>query len=236
MLAHNGEINTLRGNINWMHARENQFTSKLFGRDIKKVLPITTPGGSDSAVFDNAFELLVLGGRTLPHAAMMMIPEAWAGHESMDGDKKAFYEYHSSFMEPWDGPASIAFTDGRFIGAVLDRNGLRPSRWLVTKDDLVVMGSEAGVLDIDQSRVLIKGRLQPGKMFLVDMNEGRIIDDAELKKQFSIRKPYKEWVKKQIVDINDLPKPKKVSGLDKSTVLERQLAFGYSFEDIKLLI
>src|SRR5215831_12626246 len=167
-MAHNGEINTLRGNINWMHARQALFESDLFGDDIKKILPIVNTDGSDSAMFDNCLELLVLAGRSLPHAIMMMIPEPWTKHESMSAEKKAFYEYHSCLMEPWDGPASIAFTDGKKIGAVLDRNGLRPSRYYVTKDDLVIMASEVGVLDIPPERVLQKGRLQPGRMFLVD--------------------------------------------------------------------
>src|SRR5688572_11840510 len=172
-LSHNGEINTLRGNINWMHARETLFASPLFGADMKKLLPVIDEDGSDSAMFDNALELLVLAGRSLPHAMMMMIPEPWSGHESMSPEKKAFYEYHACLMEPWDGPASIAFTDGLRIGAVLDRNGLRPSRYYVTKDDLVVMASEVGVLDIPPDRILLKGRLQPGRMFLIDTEEGR---------------------------------------------------------------
>ena len=171
-MAHNGEINTLRGNINWMHARQAMFESDLFGDDLKKVLPVICTDGSDSAMFDNCLELLVLAGRSLPHAMMMMIPEPWTKHESMSAEKKAFYEYHSCLMEPWDGPASIAFTDGRQIGAVLDRNGLRPSRYYVTKDDLVIMASEVGVLDVPADRVLQKGRLQPGRMFLVDTEEG----------------------------------------------------------------
>ena len=182
-LAHNGEINTLRGNINWMHARESLFASELFGDDIKKLLPIIDQTGSDSAMFDNALELLVLAGRSLPHAVMMMIPEPWSGDPTMSPEKKAFYEYHSCLMEPWDGPASIAFTDGIRIGAVLDRNGLRPSRYYVTKDDLVIMASEVGVLDIPPERVLHKGRLQPGRMFLVDLEQGRIIADEELKQR-----------------------------------------------------
>jgi len=236
MLAHNGEINTLRGNINWMHAREMQFVSGLFGPDIKKILPVIQPQGSDSAGLDNALEMLVACGRELPHAVMMLIPEAWSGHESMDEDKKGFYEYHSCMMEPWDGPASIAFTDGRYIGAVLDRNGLRPSRFLVTKDDLVVMASETGVLSIPPENVLLKGRLQPGKMFLVDTKEGRIVDDAELKRRYSTQKPYKQWVKENVVALDALPEPKKVHGIDPNTLLARQVAFGYTLEDIKLLL
>jgi glutamate synthase domain-containing protein 2/glutamate synthase domain-containing protein 1/glutamate synthase domain-containing protein 3 len=236
VIAHNGEINTLRGNINWMHAREKQFISEAFGDDIKKVLPIVVPHGSDTATFDNVLEMLVLSGRSLPHAVMMMIPEAWSGHESMPEEKKAFYEYHSCLMEPWDGPASIAFTDGRYIGAVLDRNGLRPSRFLVTKDDMVVMASEAGVLEIAPENVVMKGRLQPGKMFLIDTQEGRIIDDAELKHHYAGRKPYGKWLKDNMVGLESLSQPKKVRGLEEKTLLERQRAFGYTIEDIRILL
>lgn len=236
MIAHNGEINTLRGNINWMHAREMQFISQAFGEDIKKILPIVVPHGSDSATFDNVFEMLVMAGRTLPHAIMMMIPEAWNGDENMSAEKKSFYEYHSCLMEPWDGPASMTFTDGRCIGAILDRNGLRPSRYWVTKDDLVVMASESGVLDIPAENVIHKGRLQPGKIFLIDTTEGRIIDDEELKKKYATRQPYQEWIKKYTVDLNNLPEPKKVQGLNDKTLLERQRAFGYTLEDIKIVL
>ena len=196
-LAHNGEINTLRGNINWMHARQAMFESDLFGDDLKKVLPVICTDGSDSAMFDNCLELLVLAGRSLPHAMMMMIPEPWTRHESMSAEKKAFYEYHSCLMEPWDGPASIAFTDGRQIGAVLDRNGLRPSRYYVTKDDLVIMASEVGVLDVPADRVLQKGRLQPGRMFLVDTEQGRIVADEEIKHKIATAQPYREWLDQQ---------------------------------------
>ncbi len=180
-IAHNGEINTLRGNINWMHARETLLSSPIFGDDIKKLMPVINPDGSDSAMFDNVVEMLVAAGRSLPHAMLMMVPEAWSGNELMDTEKKAFYEYHSTLMEPWDGPASMGFTDGRVIGALLDRNGLRPSRFVVTKDDRVIMASEVGVLPVDPANVLSKGRLQPGKMLLVDMNQGRIIADEEIK-------------------------------------------------------
>src|SRR5207244_2304130 len=189
-LCHNGEINTLRGNINWMHARQSMFQSKLFGPDIKKLMPIIDADGSDSAMFDNALEMLVLSGRSLPHAVMMMIPEPWSGDPLMSPEKRAFYEYHSCLMEPWDGPASIAFTDGNQIGAVLDRNGLRPSRYYVTTDDLVIMASEVGVLDVPPEKVLHKGRLQPGRMFLVDIEQGRIISDDELKHEIATEKPY----------------------------------------------
>ena len=182
-IAHNGEINTLRGNINWMRAREGLLTSPLLGDDLEKILPIIREGGSDTATFDNVLEFLVMTGRSLPHAILMMIPEPWAGHESMSAELKAFYEYHSSLMEPWDGPASIAFTDGSVIGAVLDRNGLRPSRYYVTKDDLVIMASEVGVLDIPPENILIKERLHPGRIFLIDTVQGRIVSDDEIKKR-----------------------------------------------------
>lgn len=236
MIAHNGEINTLRGNSNWMAAREKQFASELFGEDTPKILPIVTPEASDSATFDNVLEMLVMCGRDLPHAVMMMIPEAWSGHESMDAQKKAFYEYHSCLMEPWDGPASIAFTDGRYMGAVLDRNGLRPSRYYVTKDDLVIMASEAGVLPIDPAMVEFKGRLQPGKMFLVDTKEGRIIDDKELKQLYATQHPYQKWLADHVVDCDALPAPKKVKGYDEKTIVTRQKAFGYTLEDLKLVL
>ncbi|MCR4337039.1 MAG: glutamate synthase-related protein, partial [Candidatus Omnitrophica bacterium] len=236
MIAHNGEINTLRGNINWMRARELQFASEVFGEDLQKTFPVVVPHGSDSAVFDNVLELLVLSGRSLPHAIMMMIPEAWTGHESMPQEKKDFYEYHSCLMEPWDGPASITFTDGRYVGAILDRNGLRPSRLWVTKDDHVIMASETGVLNIPVENVLIKGRLQPGKMFLVDTVEGRIIDDQELKSFYARRQPYGKWLKEQLIDVKDLPPPSRVHSLDQKTLLERQRAFGYTLEDLKIVL
>ncbi|HTV75559.1 MAG TPA: hypothetical protein VMD57_01070, partial [Candidatus Baltobacteraceae bacterium] len=184
-IAHNGEINTLRGNVNWMHAAQANFKSPLFGDDIKKIIPVINTDGSDSAQFDNCVELLVMAGRELPHAMMMMIPEPWENHESMDAERRAFYEFHSCLMEPWDGPASMAFTDGKIIGACLDRNGLRPSRYYVTKDDMVIMASEAGVLPVAPERVLQKGRLQPGRMFLVDIGQGRIVADEELKKKYA---------------------------------------------------
>ena len=236
MLAHNGEINTLRGNLNWMRAREQKMHNDLFGHDVKKIAPIVGPYGSDSASFDNALELLVMAGRSLPHAIMMMIPEAWVGEEDMDPEKRAFYEYHACLMEPWDGPASIAFTDGRYIGAVLDRNGLRPSRYLLTKDGLVVMASETGVLDIAPERILTKGRLQPGKMFLIDTAAGRIIDDKELKGEYARRKPYGKWLKENLVDLKDLPLSKKGKSLNEKTILERQRAFGFTQEDLKIVL
>jgi glutamate synthase domain-containing protein 2/glutamate synthase domain-containing protein 1/glutamate synthase domain-containing protein 3 len=235
-MAHNGEINTLRGNINWMHARQAMFESELFGDDIKKVLPIVRTDGSDSAMFDNSLELLVLAGRSLPHAVMMMIPEPWTKHESMSPEKKAFYEYHSCLMEPWDGPASIAFTDGKRIGAVLDRNGLRPSRYYVTKDDLVIMASEVGVLDIPAERILQKGRLQPGRMFLIDTEQGRIVSDEELKQQIATERPYRQWLDQNLIKLADVPTPGILPEPSHETVIQRQLAFGYSFEDLRILM
>jgi glutamate synthase (ferredoxin) len=235
-ISHNGEINTLRGNINWMKAREHRFESELYGEHIKDLLPVIQEGGSDSAMLDNALEMLVMSGRSLPHAMMMLIPEAWDGHETMDDDKKAFYEYHSCLMEPWDGPASIVFTDGSVIGAVLDRNGLRPSRYYVMKDGLVVMASEVGVLDIPEETILLKGRLQPGKMFLIDTKQGRIIDDTELKRSISAEKPYRKWLNENVVRIADVPMTHPASEPDHATVLLRQQAFGYTHEDLRLLM
>lgn len=235
-IAHNGEINTLRGNINWMFAREPMLDNELFGDDIKKVLPIVNTNGSDSAMFDNVFELLVMGGRSLPHAMMMMIPEPWSGHESMSDEKKAFYEYHSCLMEPWDGPASVAFTDGTMIGATLDRNGLRPSRYYVTKDDLVIMASEAGVLPIPPERIASKGRLQPGRMFIVDMQEGRIVPDEEIKAKIAGERPYRKWLDENLIKLADIADAPDVPGPDHQTVVQRQQAFGYTFEDQRMLM
>jgi len=235
MIAHNGEINTLRGNINWMRAREGLLQSDLLGDDLKKLLPVIREGGSDTATFDNVLELLVMAGRSLPHAILMMIPEPWGGNEEMAADRKAFYEYHSSLMEPWDGPASIAFTDGTVIGAVLDRNGLRPSRYYVTKDDLVIMASEVGVLDIPPADVLVKERLHPGKIFLVDTAKGRIVDDEEIKSQLAAEHPYREWIDSQLYDINELPAAR-AEAPEHETVFDRQQTFGYTQEDLRLLI
>src|SRR5881296_3912902 len=236
-IAHNGEINTLRGNINWMRAREALCRSDLLAADLKKVLPVTREGLSDSATFDNVLELLVMNGRSLPHAILMMIPEPWASHETMTPEVKAFYEFHSSLMEPWDGPASIAFTDGRVIGAVLDRNGLRPSRYVVTKDGFVVMASEVGVLDIPPENVLHKDRLQPGRMFLVDTEQGRIVGDEELKESMAARKPYRAWLEQNLKRLADLPAPRTVPPAhDPATILTRQQAFGYTVEDLRLLM
>ena len=235
-IAHNGEINTLRGNTNWMVARQSMFESALFGEDMAKVKPVINVDGSDSTIFDNALELLVLAGRSLPHAVMMMIPEPWTGHESMDEATKAFYEYHACLMEPWDGPASVAFTDGTMIGAVLDRNGLRPSRYYVTKDDRVIMASEAGVLPVAPEQVLAKGRLQPGKMFLVDMAAGRIVGNEEVKSAIVNAQPNRQWLDQQQLSLESLsaktPDPEVPGG----SLRQRQMAFGYTFEELRMLL
>jgi glutamate synthase domain-containing protein 2/glutamate synthase domain-containing protein 1/glutamate synthase domain-containing protein 3 len=235
-IAHNGEINTLRGNLNWMHAREAMFASPLFD-DVTKLFPICDPATSDSGNFDNALELLVRSGRSLPHAVMMMIPEAWQSHEGMSAAKRAFYEYHACQMEPWDGPASIAFTDGRVIGAVLDRNGLRPSRYVVTKDGFVVMASEVGVLDIAPENVSHKDRLQPGRMFLVDTEQGRIVGDEEIKESMAARRPYRQWLDLNLLHAKDLPPADGVPPrYSPDTLLTRQQAFGYTIEDLRILM
>jgi glutamate synthase (NADPH/NADH) large chain len=237
MIAHNGEINTLRGNINWMTAREALFESKLFEPgDVAKLTPIIREGLSDTACLDNAIELLVRAGYSLPHAMMTLIPEAWENHETMSQTKKDFYKYHSCLMEPWDGPASIGFTDGKTIGAVLDRNGLRPSRYWVTTDGLVIMASEVGVLDIPPDRILKKGRLEPGKMFLIDLEEGRIVDDDELKHRIASAKPYGRWLAENLVSLEDLPEAPHVPGPDHTTLLHRQQAYGYTLEDLKYIL
>ncbi len=238
-LSHNGEINTLRGNINWMHAREKQFSSARFGAGLRELLPIIEPAGSDSATFDNCLELLVRTGRSLPHAVMMMIPEAWQNDRQMDAGKRAFYQFHSCMMEPWDGPASIAFTDGVRIGAVLDRNGLRPSRYLVTKDGLVVMASETGVLDIPPENVELKGRLQPGRMFLVDTSLGRIVHDQEIKESLAARQPYRKWLNENLLSLDELPEPPAAPALDEyrgPELLRLQQAFGYTLEDLRMIL
>ncbi len=235
-ISHNGEINTLRGNINWMHARQSTMRSSLFGDDLKKILTVLDTDGSDSSMFDNVLELLTLAGRELPHAMMMMVPEPWNRNESMTAARKAFYEFHSCLMEPWDGPASIAFTDGVRVGAVLDRNGLRPARYYVTKDDLVVMASEVGVLDIPPENVLRKGRLQPGRMFFVDTSEKRIVSDDDLKERIAKQHPYREWLERYAVPLRHLPKPPSIHEPDHETVLRRQEVFGYTAEDVKILI
>ncbi|HSM82136.1 MAG TPA: glutamate synthase large subunit, partial [Nodosilinea sp.] len=252
-VAHNGEINTLRGNINWMYARQSMFGSELFGGDLERAKPLINKEGSDSGIFDNTLELMTLAGRSLPHAMMMMVPEPWTAHESMSAEKKAFYEYHACLMEPWDGPAAIAFTDGTMMGAVLDRNGLRPSRYTVTKDDLVIMASEAGVLPIAPENVAYKGRLEPGRMFLVNMEEGRIVSDEEIKHQIAAEQPYREWLDQHLVKLADLPGSTDPAGLNSNGTNPvgaqhaaplpnpallpiLQTAFGYSFEELRLLL
>ena len=234
-IAHNGEINTLRGNINWMRAREALMRSSVLGDDLKKVLPVIAEGGSDSAAFDNVLELLVMAGRSLPHAVLMMIPEPWAGYPAMDPAVRAFYEYHASVMEPWDGPASISFTDGRFIGAVLDRNGLRPSRYCITTDNLVIMASEVGVLDVPADSVRVKERLRPGKMLLIDTAEGRILSDEEIKQTLAAQQPYDDWLRDHLVDIDNLPGAA-AERPDHPTVVRRQQAFGYTQEDLRMVL
>ena len=235
MIAHNGEINTLRGNVNWIRAREHGISSKVLGDDLEKIWPLIYDGQSDSASFDNALELLVMGGYSLAHAMTMMIPEAWAGDDLMDEERRAYYEYHMALMEPWDGPAAVAFTDGRQIGATLDRNGLRPARYLVTDDDLVVMASEIGVLPIPEERIVKKWRLQPGKMLMIDLEQGRIIDDEELKQSLAAAKPYREWLRKSRYFVDDLPE---VAGLEPlgTPLLKLQQAFGYTQEDFKFVV
>jgi glutamate synthase (ferredoxin) len=235
VIAHNGEINTLRGNINWMSAREHDLASPLFGADIERLRPVVDQSGSDSAMFDNVLETLVAGGRSLPHAVMMMIPEPWHKHKTMSAEKRAFYEYHSCLMEPWDGPAAICFTDGTQIGAVLDRNGLRPLRYTVSKDGLVVMASETGVLDIPADKVVQKGRIQPGRMFLVNTAEKRIVADEEIKAKIAGEKPYSEWMRAQSVHIKDVLPGPPVATPDHATLEMRQRVFGYTTEDIRLL-
>jgi glutamate synthase domain-containing protein 2/glutamate synthase domain-containing protein 1/glutamate synthase domain-containing protein 3 len=258
-MAHNGEINTVRGNVNWMFARQNMLASDKYGPDLAKIFPVCTPGASDSGMFDNALELLLLTGRSLPHAMSMLIPEPWAGHESMSDEKKAYYEYQACLMEPWDGPASIAFTDGHSIGACLDRNGLRPSRYCVTKDGLVVMASEAGVLKIPTRDIVSKGRLRPGRMFLVDTTQGRIITDDEIKKGLAARHPYRQWIDENQINLASLPEivppdneghalgsghashapangNGQANGKHRNPLLAQQRAFGYTLEDLRILM
>ncbi len=236
MVAHNGEINTLRGNVNWMAARQASVSSPLFGDDIEKLWPISYEGQSDTACFDNALEFLTMGGYELAHAAMMLIPEAWAGNPLMDEERRAFYEYHAALMEPWDGPAAVAFSDGRQIAATLDRNGLRPARYLVTEDDHVIMASEAGVLPVDEAKIVSKWRLQPGKMLLIDLEEGRIIDDAELKARLAGANPYGRWLSKTQIVLEDLPSVATSAPATNADLLDCQQAFGYTQEDLKLLM
>ncbi len=237
-IAHNGEINTVKGNVNWIRAAESTFFSEFFTeKEMKMILPICDKGNSDSAQLDNAIELLYLSGRSLPHVMMMLIPEAWDGNDHMDENRKAFYEYHSSIMEPWDGPASISFTDGKIVGATLDRNGLRPSRYWILNDDTVIMASEAGVLDVDQSKVVYKGRLQPGKMFVVDMEQGRIIPDEELKADICSRKPYQQWLDEHKIKIAELPESiRPYTKYDEKSLLKRQITNGFTSEDLRMIL
>ncbi|MBN1300131.1 MAG: glutamate synthase large subunit [Melioribacteraceae bacterium] len=236
MIAHNGEINTLRGNLNWFNVREKLFKSESFGNDLEKIYPVIAPSKSDSAAFDNALEMLMYSGRSLPHAIMMMIPEAYANDKNMADYKKAFYEYHQCLMEPWDGPAAISFSDGRYIGSVLDRNGLRPSRYWITDDNKVILASETGALRVDEKTVVKKGRLQPGKIFLVDTEEGRIIDDEEIKQTVANSKPYKKWLVENLVLLKDLPVTETDQSQIEIALHKKQKVFGYSLEDIKMII
>jgi glutamate synthase (NADPH/NADH) large chain len=235
LIAHNGEINTVKGNRNWMAARESMLTSDIIPGDLKRVFPICTPGGSDSASFDEVLELLHLGGRSLPHAVLMMIPEAWENHATMDPARRAFYEFHSTFMEPWDGPANVVFTDGTLVGAVLDRNGLRPGRYTVTDDGLVVLASESGVLELDPERIVKRGRLQPGRMFLVDTEHGRIVSDDEIKSQLAGSHPYSEWLHAGLIRLEDLPEREHIVHTA-SSVARRQQTFGYTSEELRILL
>ncbi|OGS97895.1 MAG: glutamate synthase subunit alpha [Gallionellales bacterium RIFCSPLOWO2_12_FULL_59_22] len=236
MIAHNGEINTIRGNYNWMRAREKGVSSPLLGKDLQKIWPLIYPGQSDSAAFDNALELLVMSGYSLAHAVMMMIPETWEKHTTMDANRRAFYEYHAAMMEPWDGPAAMAFTDGRQIGATLDRNGLRPARYIITKDDLVLMASEAGVLPIPESSIVKKWRLQPGKMLLIDTMQGRIIEDKEIKDTLANVKPYREWIEKIRIKLDDVQTASERQASSPVSLLDRQQAFGYTQEDLSFIL
>ncbi len=235
-ICHNGEINTLRGNTAWMEARQSILASPSFGKDIEKLFPIAMPGGSDSAILDNLVELLYMAGRSLPHAMAMLIPEAWDGDPTMPAAKRAFYEYHASLMEPWDGPAAIAFTDGRVIGATLDRNGLRPARYLITHDNLAVMASETGVLPLKPEEIRFKGRLQPGRMFLVDLEAGEIIPDEKIKEELAQRKSYGEWLKENQITLDDLPDPPRWHPTDFDSILQRQRCFGYTTEELRLIL
>src|SRR6476619_2432098 len=235
VICHNGEINTVMGNVNWMRARESELRSELFGDDLAKILPVVSAGNSDSATFDNVLELLLLGGRSLPHAAMMMIPEAYRDRDDLPEHLKGFYAFHSCLMEPWDGPASVAFTDGRVVSATLDRNGLRPGRWVETTDGHVVLGSESGLLDIPPEQVRRLGRLQPGKLFLVDLERGRIVEDEEVKRELSSRQPYGEWYERNAVHISKLPPSEQVT-LSNQPLRLRQRAFGYTQEDLRVLL
>ena len=234
-IAHNGEINTVRGNRNWMAAREAMLKSSVIPGDLSRLFPICTEGGSDSASFDEVLELLHMGGRSLPHAVLMMIPEAWQNHGSMDRARRAFYQYHASLTEPWDGPAAVVFTDGSKVGAVLDRNGLRPGRYWVTDDGLVVLASEAGVLDLDQSRIVRKGRLQPGRMFLADIEEHRLLEDDEIKDTLAAEHPYEDWLHAGLIELPEIP-PREHVVHTKPSVVRRQQVFGYTNEELRILL
>ena len=239
-ICHNGEINTVRGNVNWIHARRQAMSSELLGADLDKMVPLILPGQSDTACIDNALELLVIGGGySLAHAMMMLIPEAWSD-PLMDPERRAFYEYHAALMEPWDGPAAIAFTDGRQIGATLDRNGLRPARYIITDDDHVIMASEAGVLPVPEEKITRKWRLQPGKMLLIDLEEGRIIDDSEIKAKLAAEHPYAAWLKETQYKLEDLPEAPEAAipavSNDPQSRLDQQQAFGYTQEDIQFFL
>jgi hypothetical protein len=235
-IAHNGEINTIRGNVNWMRARESRLRSELFGADLGKLSPVIMPGQSDSAAFDNALELLHLAGRSLPHAVAMMMPEAWENDDLMDPDRRAFYQYHSALMEPWDGPAAVAFTDGRLVGATLDRNGLRPARYSVTKDGRVVMASEDGALRIPAEEVVERWRLRPGKMLVVDTERHELLHDEDVKRPLFGRRPYREWLDAGEIHLNALPEPSASSRPESATLLQRQRAFGYTIEDQRIIL
>ncbi|MDE3069579.1 MAG: glutamate synthase subunit alpha, partial [Acidobacteriota bacterium] len=235
VVCHNGEFNTLMGNVNWMRARESELASRLFGEDLHKILPVVPPGNSDSATFDNVLELLMLAGRSLPHAAMMMIPEAYRNRADLSADLKGFYDFHSCLMEPWDGPAVVAFTDGRIAGATLDRNGLRPGRWVQTKDGHVVLGSEIGLMDVPAAEIVRLGRLQPGKIFLVDLEAGRIVADGEVKQSLATRRPYRDWYERSAVRFADLEPSEQVT-LSAQPLHKRRLAFGYTQEDLRVLL
>ena len=236
-VAHNGEFNTLRGNVNWMRARESRLESDLFGSDLRKLSPVIVPGQSDSAAFDNALELIHLAGRSLPHAASMMIPEAWENDELMDEGRRAFFQYHSALMEPWDGPAAVAFTDGKQIGATLDRNGLRPARYSVTKDGRVFMASEDGALRLDPEEIVERGRLKPGRMLVVDTERNEVLRDEQVKDELAGRQPYKEWVEKGEIHLDELPAAEPDGNRpEAASLFERQLAFGYTIEDLRILM
>jgi glutamate synthase domain-containing protein 1 len=236
LLAHNGEVNTLTGNINWMRAREAQLESELLGKDLKKVLPAIRPRNSDSATLDNALELLVRAGRSLPHAIMMLVPQAWQGRRDLPPELVDFYRYHSCFMEPWDGPACVSFTDGRLIGATLDRNGLRPGRWAITRDGWVLLASEAGTLALDEANVVRKGRLKPGKLFVVDLERHAVFADGEVELEVASRRPYGSWYESAAVRLADLPRRSPVSEQEAQPLRARQLAFGYTEEDLRVLV